>query len=179
MSELPPFGRFPGIAADQLTADQARLVDAFTGRRGLVPEPYRIWIGSAPLAERLKSLSDHLLRGDLSSREREIAILVTAHRLSATYVEAAHRRLGAEAGLPAEAIDAICRGERPTLDDRRERSVYEAACAMHDGKALTPERFDSAVSALGHDGLAELSALLGFYCACAFILNFYDVASGR
>jgi 4-carboxymuconolactone decarboxylase len=174
MTGLPPLGRFPGLAPERMTAEQVDLAAAFTRRRGAIPGPYKIWLTNAAFAARQKSLSDHLLRsGLLSPREAEIAILVTARKLDAPFIAAAHRRLAAAAGLPAAAIEAICAGTPPALEDARERIVYEAARAMHEERPPERALFDRAVGLLGHDGLSELAGLLGFYCACAFTLTFY------
>lgn len=174
MTDTPPLGRFPGISADAASAEQRALMTAFLDRRGSIPGPYKIWLSAAPLAARLKDLSDYLLReGMLSARAREIAILVTAQRLGAPFIEAAHRKLALDAGLPQAAIDAICEGRSPVLGDEHESAVYEAAIAMHAHLQPDDEAFGRAVAILGHQGLSELAALLGFYCACAFTLNFY------
>jgi 4-carboxymuconolactone decarboxylase len=164
MTGTPPLGRFPGIPADAMSAEQKALATAFLDRRGTIPGPYKIWISAPLFATRLKGLSDHLLRqGALSPRACEIAILVTARRLSAPFIEAAHRRLALDAGLPQAAIDAICSDRAPLLGDERERAVYEAALAMHAHRPPGDEAFDRAVAILGHDGLSELAGLIGLY----------------
>lgn len=176
MIELLPLGRFPGVPAERMSSEQVALAAAFVDRRGAIPGPYKIWLSNASFATKLKALSDHLLRnGMLSPRESEIAILVTAQRLHAPFVAAAHRRLAAQAGLSEAVIGAICDDETPIFDDPRERVVYEVALAMHSGMPPDHALFERAVSLLGHDGLSELAGLLGFYCACAFTLGFYAV----
>ena len=121
---LTSLGRFTEIPAAQRSAEQAEVADAFTKRRGTVPAPFRIFLSSAPLAQRLMALSDYALRnGLLSQREVETAVLVVAHRLKATFVQAAHRKIAAGAGIPPEAIEAILAGKDPAFPDRRQQAV--------------------------------------------------------
>ena len=171
---LPKIGNFPGIPESELGELQKSLIGEFTSRRGLIPGPYRVWLSSPEFAERQKALSDYVIRGGLlNSRECEIAVLVLAQRWRVPYIEVAHRRIAANAGVAETVIDAICEGRTPQFDDEREEIVYLTALAMVNGVPPEPATMERATRTLGHDGVSELSGLLGFYSACAFILTFY------
>jgi 4-carboxymuconolactone decarboxylase len=172
---LTSLGRFNEIPAASLSPEQADVAGAFTKRRGSVPGPFRIFLSSAPLAARLMALSDYVLRnGVLSQREVETAVLVVAHRLDAPFVQAAHRKIAASAGIEAEAIEAILAGRDPAFADGRQQAIYECAAAMLDRKQ-NDTTFSRITSVLGHDGVVEVAAVLGFYCTCGFTLGFYEV----
>lgn len=172
---LKSLGRFTEIPQSSLSPQQAEIADAFIKRRGSIPAPFRIFLSSAPLAGKLMALSDYVLRnGLLSQREVETAVLVVAHRMSATFVQAAHRRIAAGAGLPSEAIEAILAGRDPSLADRRQQAVYECASAMLD-RTVDEATFARVSSILGNDGVVEVAGVLGFYCACGFTLGFFRV----
>jgi 4-carboxymuconolactone decarboxylase len=172
---LTSLGRFSEIPPASLSAEQAAVANAFIGRRGTVPAPFRIFLSSAPLAARLMALSDYALRsGQLAPIEVEIAVLAAARKLKARFVEAAHRMIAANAGLPAAAIGAILAGDDPGFSDHRQRAVHRCATAMLDGKQ-DDATFEEVTSVLGHDGVVEVAAILGFYGTCAYTLGFYEV----
>jgi 4-carboxymuconolactone decarboxylase len=158
-----------------MSGEQQAIAKSFMDRRGMIPAPFQIFLSSAPLADRLRNLADYVLRnGLLSKREVEIAVLATAHHLKAKFVEAAHRRIAAEVGLPADAIDAILAGRDPKLADAREQAVYEGAVAMHRG-TQSEASFTGITNILGNDGVCEVAAVLGFYCTCGYVLGFFEV----
>jgi 4-carboxymuconolactone decarboxylase len=172
---LNSLGRFSEIPTDSLSTQQQAIAKSFTDRRGTVPAPFRIFLSSPRLAERLRNLSDYVLRhGLLSQREVETAVLVTAHHLRAKYVEAAHRRIAASAGLATEHIETILSGRDPSMADAREQAVYECAVAMHQG-TQNDANFKRITDILGNDGVCEVAAVLGFYCTCGFTLGFFEV----
>jgi 4-carboxymuconolactone decarboxylase len=174
VSTLASLGRFSAIPEAGMSGEQRAVVKSFMDRRGMIPAPFQIFLSSAPLADRLRNLSDYVLRnGLLSKREVETAVLVTAHHLRAKFVETAHRRIAAEAGLPAETIEAILAGRDPRLSDAREQAVYECAVAMHQGRQNAG--FAKVTKILGNDGVCEVAAILGFYCTCGFVLGFFEV----
>jgi 4-carboxymuconolactone decarboxylase len=168
-------GRFTEIPSETFSPEQAAVVTAFTNRRGTVPAPFRIFLSSAPLASRLMALSDYVLRnGLLSQIEVEIVVLTAAHKLQARFVQAAHRRIAANAGVPGAAIDAILDGRDPGFSDVRRHAVYRCAAMMLNG-AQDDTTFGEVTATLGHDGVVEIAAILGFYGTCAYTLSFYEV----
>ena len=42
-------------------------------------------------------------------------------------------------------------------------------------KTQNDAAFERVTSVLGHDGVVEVAAVLGFYCTCGFALGFYEV----
>lgn len=180
MASAPTFnvaslGRFTEIPAATMSLQQQAVAKSFTDRRGTVPAPFRLFLSSPPLAERLRNLSDYVLRnGLLSQREVETAVLVTAHQLQAEFVETAHRRIAASAGLAAEDIENMLAGRDPRMKNPREQAVYECAVAMFEG-TQTDATFKRVTDVLGHDGVCEVAAVLGFYCTCGFALGFFEV----
>jgi 4-carboxymuconolactone decarboxylase len=172
---LPSLGRFAEIPADSMSVNQAEIARAFSSRRGTVPAPFRIFLSSAPLASRLMALSDYILRnGLLSQCEVETAVLVAAERLNATFVRAAHRKIAASAGIALDKIEAILAGRNPDFADTRQQAVYECSIAMLD-RCQDDGKYTRITSVLGHDGVVEVAAILGFYATCAFTLGFYEV----
>lgn len=172
---LPSLGRFTELPADRMSAEQQEVASAFTSRRGSVPAPFRIFLSSAPLARRLMAISDYVLRnGLLSQREVETAVLVAAQRMKATFVQAAHRKIAASAGIPPDKVEDILAGRDPGFTEARQQAVYECAVTMLD-RSQDDAAFAKVTAVLGHDGVVEVAAVLGFYATCGFTLGFYEV----
>lgn len=173
---LGSLGRFKEIPPDGYSSEQAAVANAFKARRGTVPAPFRIFLSSPPLAERLMALSDYVLRnGMFSAAEVEIAVLATARKLNAEFVQTAHRRIAAAAGIPAAAIGKILAGSDPNFTDARQNAVYRCAITMLDG-AQDEATFDEVSAILGNAGVVEVAAIIGFYGTCAYTLGFYEVS---
>ena len=169
--------RFTPPVADTLTAAQRRVYDATrTGKRGAVPANVQAWLPSPEMADRAQHLGA-FLRYDTSLPPRlsELAILVVAHRWTCAYEWATHAGEAARAGIAAEVIAAIGRGQTPEVGEADARMVVAVAAELaHDGR-LTDETFAAADMALGRVELVELVGLIGYYTMVAFTLNAFDV----
>lgn len=171
-----PPSRIREIPEDKLTQAQKTAVNALVGGRGRIPTPYKIWLHSPILMQRLERLGTFLVNeSSLTLREQEIAILVVAHHWHGKYVFAAHSRAARKAGISDEAIAAIVRGEVPLLTDARERAVYGIAQSAEASEPANDQVFDSAMETLGHDGLSELLVFLGYYSSVAIAMKLFKV----
>lgn len=176
MSTQPSLGRFTEIEREKMTPQQeAALKQLLDGTRGSVPTPYKIWLSSPELVSHLEGLGTFLLReSSLTARENEIGILTMARHLECAFVVAAHSRVGKRVGLEDHVIEALAQNQTPNLTDAREKAVYEVARALPSGPP-GDELYRRAVALLEQRGIAELTALLGYYTAVSFILNFHAV----
>lgn len=174
MSDGP--SRLEEIVPEKLTLAQSATLAAVQQGRGFVPKPFKIWLHSPRLAERMESLGTYLSKSsNLSDRELEIAVVVVARRLSSPFVYDAHLRAAEKAGHPPAVIDALRHGDVPELATARERAVYEIARTANDLSPASDEIYASAVAALGRDGLADLLALIGYYTAVGVAMKLHRV----
>jgi 4-carboxymuconolactone decarboxylase len=150
----------------------AQMVD---GPRGRLPMPYRMWLASAQLVKCLEPLGVHFRNSSLTLRETEMVILVTGQAYGSPFELAAHRKLAASVGLEPAVIDALCAGETPPLTDEREKVVYETARALHQMADIPDALYDRAIATLGHEVIADMTVLIGYYVAAAHVLKFYRV----
>jgi 4-carboxymuconolactone decarboxylase len=172
------FGRYAEVPVERMSAEQRSAHRALVeGPRGGVSGPYRAWLSNPALVQALPALDEYLNseRLSLSPAELEIAILAIAVRWKAAYVIGAHVPRAVAAGVPAAAVAAIVAGEPPELADRRQRVVHDVAIGLAGGGVLARPLYDAAVEALGHDTLADVTVVLGFYTAASFTVNVYDV----
>ena len=126
------------------------------------PSLFQSWIGLG---------SALLMGGLLPGRDRELAILRTAHHRSCEYEWAHHRGLALDAGLTGDEIDAIRRGldDHPWGDD--DRAVLAAADELHERATVTDATWAELSARFGERELIELVMLIGHYHMVALALN--------
>jgi 4-carboxymuconolactone decarboxylase len=169
--------RLPDLRYDEMTAEQQRVHDEIAaGPRGKVEGPLRVWLHAPKLATHAQKLGAHarfqsLLPAPLS----ELAILVTAATWQADFEWYAHARLAREAGIAESVIEAIRKGQEPSLPDARARAVYAVASEMHRTRALSDATYAAAEQALGRAALVDLVGILGYYTLVSMTLNAFEV----
>jgi alkylhydroperoxidase family enzyme len=104
-------------------------------------------------------------------RERELAILRTAHNCGSGYEWAQHANIGREAGLSEEEVEAA----RQPLDSHdwpdAERLVLEAADELHSTNSLGDATWKRLAERYDERQLIELPLLVGHYTMLAYALN--------
>lgn len=176
-SDIAPLGRYPGIAAADLTDDQRDALESLKGLRDGVPAPYRAWLESPGVVRNMASLGNYLRRTSLTPRELELAVLATARALDCPFVLEAHRSIGIRVGLDPAIPVAIANGDAPALDDPREQLVFELAQALVAPAAMPAALARRAEAELGHAMVVEVIALIGLYTAVCHTMKFYEVPS--
>jgi 4-carboxymuconolactone decarboxylase len=173
------FGRYGDPPGEDLSEEQRTARDALLGGfRDRVSGPFTVWLTHPALTVAIAALDEHLNseRFRLAPGEREIAILVVAVRLRAPFVVQAHRTRAIAAGVPAGAVEAIADGRPAELPRERWALVRELSEALCQGGEVPEPLYRRAVDVLGHDGLSDLSLLLGYYSSVSFTMNAYGVS---
>ena len=111
--------------------------------------------------------------GDLSTRERELAILSIARTVRAPYEWHQHVALGREAGISIEEIEALGRGDDAALPER-EQAIVRYAAAVATGTVIDP-LFEAAVEVTDVETVVGLTMLAGHYLMTARILDSLSV----
>ncbi|WP_316526795.1 MBL fold metallo-hydrolase [Kitasatospora brasiliensis] len=129
-------------------------------------------IGHHPdLLVALVPLLAQLNQGLLPFRERELAILRTAHRTGSAYEWEHHARLGSAAGLTGGEIARVEEGPEHPDWSEADRTLLRAVDELHDGHALAPDTWQALSRSHSAPELLELLALVGTYGMVAGILN--------
>lgn len=99
--------------------------------------------------------------GTLTTRQRELVVLRTAHRRGGQFVYDRHRAVAADAGLdPREAsATALALDQHPWHDS--DLALLEASDALAAGEPLGPPLWDRLAGGLRPDQLIELLILAG------------------
>ena len=161
----------------KLTPEQRRIWDECkAGPRGSVPPPVHVWLKSPGLADHAHKLGAHVRFGTpYTSKQTEIAILVTARYWTAQFEWAAHVRLGLQAGLRPEQIDAIAERRTPEFDDADDLLVYEFAHGYYKNHRVNDDIYDRVRARWGDQGVVDLAGLIGYYSFVSVTLNVFEV----
>ncbi|QKG26522.1 carboxymuconolactone decarboxylase family protein [Actinomadura verrucosospora] len=129
---------------------------------GRHPRLFEKWIGFGTAL---------LMKGLLGDRDRELAIMRTAHLRDCAYEWGHHRRLALAAGLSEAEIAAL----RLPLDDHGwsddDLMVLTAADELDERSTLTDATWAALSARFGERELIELVMLIGHYHMVAFALN--------
>ena len=111
--------------------------------------------------------------GDLTTRERELAILAVARTLRAPYEWHQHVELGRAAGLTDAELAALARVDDGPFDER-EGAIVGYASAVATG-AVTGPLFEATRAVLDVETVVGLTMLAGHYLATARFLDALSV----
>ncbi|MGW7443834.1 MBL fold metallo-hydrolase [Kitasatospora sp. NPDC054795] len=156
----------PGVVRQLFPADGSGPLEGFP-----VPNVLAT-IGHHPdLLTSLAPLLAQLNQGTIPPRERELAVLRTAHRTGSTYEWQHHVRLAGLAGLTGPEIARVAEGPDHADWSEADRTLLRAVDELHDGHALSPATWQALADRHSVPQLLELLALVGTYGMVAGILN--------
>jgi alkylhydroperoxidase family enzyme len=108
--------------------------------------------------------------GELTGRERELAILAVAGRLDSEFERLAHLPQARKLGLSAGQCDAALAGRDPGGLSDAEALVCRLARVMTAERTLGDADYAAGLAGLGRERLAALTWLAGYYAALALAL---------
>lgn len=169
--------RLPDLDPAALDAEQKRIHDEIvSGPRGKVEGPLRVWLTSAGLADKAQALGAFCRYGtSLPQRLSELAILVTGAHWQAGFEWHVHAPIGIQAGLDADAVEKIRRGEEPDLKLDDEKAVYAFSHELLTTRRVSDETYAFAEKILGRRALVDLVGVLGYYGLISMTINAFDV----
>lgn len=107
--------------------------------------------------------------GDLTTRERELAILAVARALGARYEWHQHVALGRDAGITTDELGAIARGDDCGFTER-EQAIVRYATAAATGSVTDP-LFEATAAVCDTETVVGLTVLASYYLATARFLD--------
>ena len=111
--------------------------------------------------------------GDLTTRERELAILAVARSCRARYEWHQHVRIGREAGITTEELRAIARDDDTPFPER-EQAIMRYAEAVAAGTVTGP-LFEACETVTDTETVVGLTLLAGHYLQTARFLDALSV----
>jgi 4-carboxymuconolactone decarboxylase len=170
----PP--RLPDLDLGALDPVRRALADQVMAGRGRLPTPFRVWLASPELARCLHPLGLFLAHGSsLTKAETEIAVLAAARHWLAGYVLETHTREARAAGVGEDVLAALREGAPALPASPRQRAVAAMMASLTRPGTPGQQVFDTAVAQLGHEGVAEVLAVAGYFSAVGLAMKFYAV----
>ncbi|GGO76732.1 carboxymuconolactone decarboxylase [Nonomuraea cavernae] len=123
------------------------------------PTLYRAWL----------RFGGALLYGTLPARDRELAILRTAHHRGSAYEWAQHVRIAREAGLSDQEIESVRQADATW--EPADRLVLRVADELHTGGDLSDATWAALCERYDEPGRIELVMLVAHYDMLAVVLN--------
>lgn len=141
---------------------------------------YRLVAHGAATAEGFLALGNAILRrSELDPGLRELVILRVGALCDAPYEVFQHRRVAAQAGVPAQKIDAVLRNPQaepePGAFGALEQDVLRYTDAVVRQVKAPAALFDAVAAALPARQLVELTMTIGFYMLVCRLLENFEV----
>jgi 4-carboxymuconolactone decarboxylase len=168
--------RYPALNPNELTAEQKAYLENLqkpprNNTTGLTNPPFRVYMRSPELANKVEALSDYVRWGTgLDPRLTELAIMITARQWSSQWIWRGHYRAAVRGGLDPSVGADIAAGRHPEKMKPDEAILYDYATQMYRDKAVSDATFAAAVKAFGEKGLIDLVATMGYYDTVAMTL---------
>jgi 4-carboxymuconolactone decarboxylase len=145
------------------------------GRLGLVG-PFGIWVRSPAVGNAAQAFGATVrFQTQLPENVKEIAICTVGAHYQAKFEFAVHGALAIEAGVNANAVEAIRTGSQPTLTDPQESLAHEVANALLRQHRLGDDLYARARQQFSESELIELVTVIGYYCQVSLTLNAFEV----
>jgi 4-carboxymuconolactone decarboxylase len=162
--------RFPGLTYEQLTPAQRLIADRALSGRGTIGI-FNITLRSLELSEAMRGISGGRTEPLLSTRQNELAILMTGRFWTTQYEWAVHHRVAAQAGVTEDTISAIREGRRPTMLPPDEAAIYSFLTELLNTRQVSDSAFLAVKQQLGEKRIVDLIALVGFYQTVSLMMN--------
>ncbi len=162
---------------EQMTPEQRAVHDDIvSGPRGKLQGPLAVWLTSPELADKAQRLGQFCrFETSLPTQLSELAILVTGRFWGAEFEWWAHKRIGLEAGLDPQLVEAVRQRRVPEFASDDQRIVYDVATQMHRDHRISDRTYSEAVELLGEAGVVDLVGILGYYTLISMTLNAFQV----
>ena len=166
--------RFPELKPEQLTPEQKKWADAVAAPpRGanFRQPPYRIYMRSPELAERITGMSDYLRwNTQFPARLTEFAILLSARHWNSAWIWRGHYKLAVKGGFNPKVGADLAVGKRPEGMLEDETVLYNLATEIYRNKVVSDDVYTAALKKFGERGIVELLGLMGYYDIVAKML---------
>ena len=156
--------------------EAAHHFDSIASSRGRISGPFAVLLNSPEVAGRAAHLGAYIrFESTLDPDIKELAIITAAREFDCDYEWSAHVVLARDAGVRAEAIEAVA--NRGSLDGLTadESLVVGYGREMFGNKRVSDATFDAAKARFGVQGVTELTATMGYYGMLACALNTFEV----
>ncbi|EMY34161.1 hypothetical protein D477_011131 [Arthrobacter crystallopoietes BAB-32] len=181
--------RFPLLRPDSLDPEQRSLYKDITAPPrangpfrilhddGTLAGPFNALLHAPAIGNAVQQLGAALrFRGTLQDRTRELAICAVAAALDAEYEWYAHSRVARNVGVTDAELDQVRSGAVPPSATECESAALLLTRELIAEAGVSGRIYAQALEQLGHQGITELTVLVGYYRTLAGLLAVADVA---
>ena len=185
-------GRLPLLKPEALTPEQKSLYDRVVSQMvpwaessgfkakqpdGTLLGPFNCILLSPKLATAFLELNQMSEGKDstLSNRVRQVVILTVGAVWNSDYERYAHTAVARKAGLPEDAIQALCKGESVAALTQEEQVAQRFTRQITQMHQVDDQIYAEAVAAFGTEGIVDLLILAGCYDTVSSLLNAFQV----
>ena len=136
--------------------------------------PFNVLLRSPEIGDLVQQLGNSIrFASGLTPAQRELATLAAGRAWTSRYEWYAHARYAADAGIPAEVIDALAAGRAPDLAtlSKDEALAWRVAEEMMFTRRVTDATYRDALAGLGEQRLAAAATLAAYYELVSMTLN--------
>lgn len=145
-------------------------------RRGAVRGPFRVWLHSPELCERVDALGAFVrFESSLPLRLRELSLLMASRHWDAQYSWNAHVDKAIEGGIPPEAVHAIAERRQPEFERDEDDAFYRFCHELLEEHFVREDTFRRAEKHFGAEGLVDAVGSLGNFSMLSMCLNAFEV----
>jgi len=171
--------RVPAVRREDLSqADQA-VYDAIAASRGSEftrQGPFGVLLHSPELAGRAAHLGSYVrYEGPMPARHRHLLAMIVARELDCQFEFTAHAVLARKNGIPAEAVEALGRGQVPAGLPDAEAALVAFVRQLVIDHRVDDTTFAALEGAIGRKGLTDVVGATGYFTFAAHVLNAFDV----
>jgi 4-carboxymuconolactone decarboxylase len=168
--------RVPAVTRESLPPDKWPIYDAIGQSRGQVSGPFPVLLHSPEVASRIAALGHYIrYESTLKPMIRELAIMTMAREFDCQYAWTSHDAPARQAGVREEAITALRDRKAPQGLTEEEAIIVRFGQELVRNRRVSDATFQAVLKHLGHQGITELTATMGYYTMLGFALNAFDV----
>jgi 4-carboxymuconolactone decarboxylase len=165
--------RMPLPAREAMTDEQRAAAQALVDspRKG-VYGPFLALLRTPVLLDRVARLGEQLrFGGKLPAPVRELATCLAARHVGNQFEWQMHAPLAVQAGVDAQAIEAVRQGARPAALAGDEAVAYDFATELLHTHGCSDLTYGRAVDQFGEPGVVELTTLVGYFVMVSWLMN--------
>jgi len=165
--------RFKPLTWETMTPAQTQMVESvMSGKRGSMQGPYNVLLRSPELGDLAQKFGAHTrFNSSVPLALNELAILLVARFWTCQFVWWAHRRIGVDAGLNQNLIEAIAQGRTPQGVPQDAAVVYDFCNALLQTRHVSDQQHAGVVALFGEAGVVDLMGTMSYYTLVSMSLN--------
>jgi len=153
--------------------------DIIRSRGGSIDGPFRAWLHSSELCDRMQKVGEFCrYKTGLSYNHTELAIMTVARFENCIGEWNIHEKFARESGLSEKLLETLNeKREIPVDSNAEEFAVFNFVSEMLSKKSVSDETFRMFIKIFGHQIAVELTVLVGYYRSIAMTFNTFKLDS--